>query len=206
MQKLRERFKNKKGFTLVEMIVVLAIIGILIALVAPNVSRIIRDGQETSDAAKARTVLTAAQAYGTRQVAAGRAPSTTLGVEITGGAGARMVEVDDAAMKAFYANSNDVFMSTTGDAYLNSNVLQGTDEMFVYVSKEGVVMGAVYVNGTMIKAVSGDAPEGVLIKNSATGSEEPTFTTAGLKDGTFDPDDGTIVGPAPKTPQSNQTP
>lgn len=196
MQKLREKLKNKKGFTLVEMIVVLAIIGILIALVAPNMARIIKDGQETSDAAKAKTALTAAQAYATRQVSAGRSATPGAGVGVgTGAATAFMIELNDTKMRAAYTvstttggtttstPSTDEFMSQSGDAYLNTNVVNGDDKLYAYISNEGAVMGMVYVNGTRVKAVAGFAPTGVTSGN---------FDTATLKDKTLSTTDGTI--------------
>lgn len=191
MQKLREKLKNKKGFTLVEMIVVLAIIGILIALIAPNMARIIKDGQETSDAAKAKTALTAAQAYGTRQVAAGRTVTPTAAT--VGASGAFLVELTDAAMKGIYTlpaaggggttPSTDDFMSNSGNAYLNSNVVTGDDHLYLYVSAEGAAMGIVYTNGTKVKAVAGFAPDGV-----TSGS----FDSATLKDKSLNITSGVI--------------
>lgn len=195
MQKLREKLKNKKGFTLVEMIVVLAIIGILIALVAPNMARIIKDGQETSDAAKAKTALTAAQAYATRQVSAGRSATPGAGVAVGTPATAFMIELNDTQMRAAYTvstttggtttltPSTDEFMSQSGDAYLNTNVVNGDDKLYAYISNEGAVMGMVYVNGTRVKAVAGFAPTGVTAGD---------FDTATLKDKTLSTADGTI--------------
>lgn len=181
MQKLREKLKNKKGFTLVEMIVVLAIIGILIALIAPNMARIIKDGQETSDAAKAKTALTAAQAYGTRQVSAGQTVVVpAAGNAITGGNGAFAIELTDANMKAVYSGSADDFMTNTGDAYLNTNVVKGADHLYVYISKEGAAMGIVYTNGDKVKAVAGFAPAGATTLSFDTASCKDKTYTAGV--------------------------
>ncbi|WP_052377645.1 prepilin-type N-terminal cleavage/methylation domain-containing protein [Robinsoniella sp. KNHs210] len=191
MQKFKEKLKNKKGFTLVEMIVVLAIIGILIALIAPNMARIIKDGQETSDAAKAKTALTAAQAYGTRQVSAGQ---TVVPGTAVGSSGAFFVELNNTAVKAVYSQATpgkEDFMSNTGDAYLNTNIVKGQDKLYVYISKEGAAMGIVYANGSgtalNIKAVAGFAPDGVF--GTTTGLE---FTTASLKDKKFTVASGVI--------------
>lgn len=199
MQKLREKLKNKKGFTLVEMIVVLAIIGILIALIAPNMARIIKDAQETSDSAKAKTALTAAQAYATRQISAGRSATVTAGVPVppaaTGGnSSAFMIELTDAKMRDAFTTtttggtptttaSTDIFMSQSGDAYLNTNVVSGNDKLYAYITNEGAVMGMVYVNGTRVKAVAGFAPDGVTTLS---------FDTATLKDKTLSTSDGKI--------------
>ena len=61
MQKLRNARKDKKGFTLTEMIVVLVIIVILIALLVPTLVGYIDKAKEKSVMAEGKMVLTAAQ-------------------------------------------------------------------------------------------------------------------------------------------------
>ena len=61
MQKLRNARKDKKGFTLTEMIVVLVIIVILIALLVPTLVGYIDKAKEKSVMAEGTMVLTAAQ-------------------------------------------------------------------------------------------------------------------------------------------------
>ena len=55
--------KSNKGFTLIEMIGVLAIIGILASVVAPKVIEAIRDAKVTSSLANLTTVNSAAIKY-----------------------------------------------------------------------------------------------------------------------------------------------
>lgn len=54
--------KNKKGFTLVEVIVVLVILAILIALAVPSVMKYIDDANEAKYLAEARAAYVAAEA------------------------------------------------------------------------------------------------------------------------------------------------
>lgn len=51
---------NKKGFTLIEMLVVIAIIAILVAIIVPTVMRANTKAKAASDAANLRTVISEA--------------------------------------------------------------------------------------------------------------------------------------------------
>lgn len=70
LQRLVNR-RNKKGFTLIEMIVVIAIIAILIALLVPSIIGFIRDSRETAGNAAAKNIFVAAQTYAAHEYANG---------------------------------------------------------------------------------------------------------------------------------------
>lgn len=55
--------KNKKGFTLIEVLVVVVIIGILAALAAPRIIGRINDARQSHDVALARTLTNAVEQY-----------------------------------------------------------------------------------------------------------------------------------------------
>lgn len=192
MQKLREKLKNKKGFTLVEMIVVLAIIGILIALVAPNVARIIKDGQETADSARAKNFMTAAQAYATRNVAAGRAITLPTATRYPG-TNVYTLALDaaqsDTQLTTFFnvpdgdtagiPADKDRFIAPGGVAYFTPNDLKDSDTIYLYMTRDGAVMGAVYASGTIVKGVAGVSP-GTVADFSTTALRDGTIATTGV--------------------------
>ncbi len=58
--------KNKKGFTLIELVIVLAILGILVAIIVPSWSYFVRRSRERTANAKAKMVFNACQTEVTR--------------------------------------------------------------------------------------------------------------------------------------------
>lgn len=63
MSKLIRKLKNKKGFTLVEMLIVVAIIAILIAVSIPVVSGALEKARDATDQANERAAKAAALLY-----------------------------------------------------------------------------------------------------------------------------------------------
>lgn len=75
MAKLLQRIHNRKGFTLVEVIVVLVILAILAALLVPKLTGWIDQAKEKSVAGEAHLVLSAAQAVASEEYAQGSSKS-----------------------------------------------------------------------------------------------------------------------------------
>lgn len=66
---LREKLRNKKGFTLIEIIVVIVILAVLMAVAVPSVMSYMNEGQKARYQAVARTVLINAQTEYAKEVA-----------------------------------------------------------------------------------------------------------------------------------------
>lgn len=69
MNKIKNLRRNKKGFTLVEVIVVLVILAILIAIAVPSVMKYIDDAKEAKFLAEARSAFIATDAELTKDYA-----------------------------------------------------------------------------------------------------------------------------------------
>lgn len=73
---LREKLRNKKGFTLIEIIVVIVILAVLMAVAVPSVMSYMNEGQKAKYEAVARTVLINSQTEYAKAVADGKTGDT----------------------------------------------------------------------------------------------------------------------------------
>ena len=76
---------NKKGFTLIEMLVVIAIIAILVAIIIPTVSNATEKAKEAADAANIRSTVAEVAIAGLDADPTGTAPSKTVTMKQSNG-------------------------------------------------------------------------------------------------------------------------
>lgn len=106
LNKLRALKKSdKKGFTLVELIVVLVILAILAALLIPALTGYIDKAKEKSVTAECRQVVMAAQTLADEAYGASNAASPTITFK-TDGAGGTEIDLEDVAKLAEVTEGN----------------------------------------------------------------------------------------------------
>lgn len=113
LKNLRQKAKNKKGFTLVELIVVIVIILILAAVLVPSLLRYVEKANQANCKADAATILSQLQA----DYAAGQAPDVTgeAAVDATTYTVNGIAVKLDASATAMPASGEAIYMVTKGE-------------------------------------------------------------------------------------------
>ena len=103
---------KRKGFTLIEMLVVIAIIAILVAIIIPTISNASTKAKAAADAANLRTILGEANVKlvdSDVNVAAAAANMTTFHCSTFPGAKAYIYYVEPGFMVAYFSNEGSVY-------------------------------------------------------------------------------------------------
>lgn len=134
MRETLKKMKNNNGFTLMEMIIVVAIIAILVALIAPNLTGFLDSASKTSKQANAKSCYTAASAWAVQQRIDGHPVSaTTITVTKSGVTGVTDATGNPAATNLAKALDNGTF----GEAELTITLEGGTVKSVSWDSNDG---------------------------------------------------------------------
>lgn len=145
MKLLQNLKKDKKGFTLIEMIVVIVIIGILLAILVPGMFKYIEKAKNKQIMVEARSVYmdiqtAAAEAYGTHGVTAG---DVKKGFE-------------DAAIKYSEDNKGVVTISVTGKS-VSVDIPKGGEVTNLEMDLKGKITSMTYKVGGKKVTLSDDS-------------------------------------------------
>lgn len=95
MFKLLNKKKNNKGFTLVELVIVIAILAILVGLLAPQYTKYVEKSRKSADVDNMNEMVKAVQVYAVDKGAAGGKTDTTGSITLS----ASGVEITDNSTK-----------------------------------------------------------------------------------------------------------
>lgn len=163
MNGLREKFRNKKGFTLIEMLIVVAIIAILIAISIPIIGSALETAREATDAANERAfkgeIVIAYMLQGSG-MDAGNAKVEADSVYAFDAANGKVVAVAGNTVKAYG-------QGTTGGKDLTArqgNILYGS------INKDGIVSMGWAAPGTTQATVPTGTLTSELVVETKTGT------------------------------------
>ena len=196
MIKKLQKLKAKKGFTLVELIVVIAIIGVLAAILVPTMLGYVENSRITSADQIAKTIKDAAQVAATEMDTQGMGLATTKVVALgtyTPAANNTAATVVFSTASAQAANPEGVIgaaanykgQQTAKAPASHATKLSKSLVTLLTEQKKGLTFLIVYENGTVTQVYS---------------SEDATLTTTGAINWTSAGKDtaGNIIGTNPK--------
>lgn len=145
---LRERKKDNKGFTLVELVIVIAILAILVGILAPQYTKYVEKSRKSADATNMDELVKAVQVYAVDNAIVKKTDEITVTIQLTkdgvkgadttnGGTATATpgnLSKDDIATKAFEA-----YMPNWKNVKLKSQKWGGNPTITLTIDAEGGV-------------------------------------------------------------------
>lgn len=153
MELINRMRKNRKGFTLVEIIVVLIILAILAAFTIPTMLGFVNDARGKAMIAEARTVYVAAQSTATEYAATTETNDKALGADLSSAAVLNATVPTSASFQMLKYLGTDLDIKAASGAP-EWTVVVGTD---LDTEKTGQVKEVSYKKGGYIVTIKGNS-------------------------------------------------
>lgn len=181
--------KAKKGFTLVELIVVIAIIAVLAAILIPTLSSQIQKSQVTSCDTTAKKLVEEANNFIADYTNKGGAyymkGDKQIEIDITGGAA-------DVKMNGMYDDTTVTAKTGTfAEKMLEDMTWKSNGHAAIYLDETGKAYAAWYTE-------SATKPTTVGFTKDASGAVTPSFSWKDAKHEGVDAGEGIVIGTSPK--------
>jgi prepilin-type N-terminal cleavage/methylation domain-containing protein len=141
--------KNKKGFTLIEIIVVIVILAVLMAVAVPSVLKYIDEANNAKYVAQARSIMTAAQAELVKDYAVDKVIDTP----VNGDADTTITKLVDASISEISLSKIQVYSDEAAKSELTDLSKKTPDDIKAYIATwtkgSKTIKATIVPNGTI---------------------------------------------------------